>query len=94
MGGLADTTNADRSAKKVRDQITKELRALAEPIVVVIDDIDRLTTPEIREIFKLVRLTASFPNIVYVLAFDRARVEQALTEDGVPVAPISRKSFS
>jgi len=84
LGGLADTTNADRSAKKVRDQITKELRALAEPIVVVIDDIDRLTTPEIREIFKLVRLTASFPNIVYVLAFDRARVEQALTEDGVP----------
>ncbi|MDQ1136294.1 putative KAP-like P-loop ATPase [Microbacterium sp. SORGH_AS 1204] len=84
LGGLADTTNADRSAKKVRDQITKELRALAEPIVVVIDDIDRLTTREIREIFKLVRLTASFPNIVYVLAFDRARVEQALTEDGVP----------
>ncbi|GAB2513287.1 KAP family P-loop domain protein [Paramicrobacterium agarici] len=84
IGGLADTTDADRSAKKVREKITEELGALTEPIVVVIDDIDRLTTPEIREIFKLVRLTASFPNIVYVLAFDRARVEQALTEDGVP----------
>jgi predicted KAP-like P-loop ATPase len=84
LGGLADTTDADRSAKKVRDEITKELTALTEPIIVVIDDIDRLTTSEIREIFKLVRLTASFPNIVYVLAFDRVRVEQALTEDGVP----------
>ncbi|MBO1740806.1 P-loop NTPase fold protein [Leifsonia sp. TF02-11] len=84
LSGLADTTNADRSAKKVREEITKELIALAQPIVVVIDDIDRLTTIEIREIFKLVRLTASFPNIIYVLAFDRDRVEQALTEDGVP----------
>lgn len=82
--GLADATNADLSAKKVREKITKELTALTEPIVVVIDDIDRLTTIEIREIFKLVRLTASFPNIIYVLAFDRERVEQALTEDGVP----------
>jgi predicted KAP-like P-loop ATPase len=82
--GTADTTEAERSAKKVRDEITKELSALEQPIVVVIDDIDRLTTVEIREIFKLVRLTASFPNIIYVLAFDRERVEQALTEDGVP----------
>lgn len=82
--GLADATNTDLSAKKVRQKITKELTALTEPIVVVIDDIDRLTTIEIREIFKLVRLTASFPNIIYVLAFDRERVEQALTEDGVP----------
>lgn len=84
LAGLADTTSSDRSAKKVREEITKELTALTQPIVVVIDDIDRLTTIEIREIFKLVRLTASFPNIIYVLAFDRERVEQALTEDGVP----------
>lgn len=84
LTGLADTTNADRSAKKVREEINKELTALAQPIVVVIDDIDRLSTVEIREIFKLVRLTASFPNIIYVLAFDRERVEQALTEDGIP----------
>ena len=84
LAGLADWTNADRSAKKVREEITQDLSGLDQPIVVVIDDIDRLTTIEIREIFKLVRLTASFPNIIYVLAFDRERVEQALTEDGVP----------
>lgn len=84
LSGLSETTNADRSAKRVREEITKELTALAQPILVVIDDIDRLTIVEIREIFKLVRLTASFPNIIYLLAFDRERVEQALTEDGIP----------
>ncbi|PPF23654.1 KAP family P-loop NTPase fold protein [Rathayibacter rathayi] len=82
--GLSATTNTDRSAKKIREEITEELSALPQPIVVVIDDIDRLTTLEIREIFKLVRLTASFPNLIYVLAFDRERVEQALSEDGIP----------
>ena len=84
INGVAETTDAERSATKVRKEITKSLASLERPIVVVIDDIDRLTTLEIREIFKLVRLTASFPNVIYVLAFDRERVEQALTEDGIP----------
>jgi hypothetical protein len=67
-----------------RQKLVEALQHLERPIAVVIDDIDRLTTPEIRDIFKLVRLTASFPNIVYVVAFDRERVESALTEEGVP----------
>ncbi|WP_415855388.1 P-loop NTPase fold protein [Sinomonas sp. G460-2] len=72
------------SATSMRTKVTEALRQVERPIVVVIDDIDRLTTPEIRDIFKLVRLTASFPNVIYVLAFDRNRVEAALDEDGVP----------
>ena len=83
ISGLAGTTSADRSVQKVRDDITEALSKLEKPIVVIIDDIDRLTKIEIREIFKLVRLTASFPNIIYLLVFDRERVEQALSEDGV-----------
>ena len=83
INGLAGTTSADRSAQKVKDDITEALSKLEKPIVVVIDDIDRLTKIEIREIFKLVRLTASFPNIIYLLAFDKKYVEQALSEDGI-----------
>lgn len=73
-----------KGSRTFRERVTESLEQLQQPIVVVIDDIDRLTTAEIRDIFKLVRLTASFPNVIYVLAFDRRRVEQALTEDGVP----------
>ena len=50
----------------------------------MVDDLDRLNTSEIRDIFRLVRLTANFPNIVYLLAFDRGRVEAALAEQGIP----------
>lgn len=66
-----------------RAELGDHLRELERPIIVFIDDIDRLQTAEIRDIFKLVRLTASFPNIVYVLAFDRSRVESALQDQGV-----------
>lgn len=70
----------ERSASQQRKQLHGRLAALPRPIVVVLDDIDRLTAQEIQEIFRLVRLTASFPNLIYVLAFDRPRVEEALAE--------------
>lgn len=66
-----------------RKKIENALYDFNKKIIVVIDDIDRLSTPEIRDIFKLVRLTANFPNIIYVVAFDRYRVENALSEEGI-----------
>jgi predicted KAP-like P-loop ATPase len=67
-----------------RQKLETALRALDKPLVVVLDDIDRLTTSEIRDIFKLIRLTANFPNVIYLAAFDRKRVEDALAEHGIP----------
>ena len=56
---------------------------LTEPIFVFIDDIDRLTAREIRDMLGLVRLTAHFPKIIYLLAFDRVKVERAHDQDGL-----------
>lgn len=67
-----------------RTKLERIAADLEKPIVVVIDDIDRLSTAEIRDVFKLVRLTANFPNIIYIVAFDRERVEDALSEQGIP----------
>ena len=64
-----------------RHKIRKKLKQRERPITVILDDLDRLTAGEIRDIFRLVRLTASFPNIVYVLAFDRHQAERALSQD-------------
>jgi len=68
----------------LRARVKESLLALKHPVVVVLDDIDRLSCAEIRDVFKLVRLTASFPNVIYIVAFDRAQVEKALEEQGVP----------
>ena len=67
-----------------REEIEAVLRERKKPIVVILDDVDRLSPSEIRDIFKLVRLTVSFPNIVYIVACDRLLVEQVLGEEGLP----------
>lgn len=65
---------------KVELALTDYYKKNQNPIIVVLDDVDRLSVPEIREVFKLVRLTASFPNLIYVVCCDRLRIEQALDE--------------
>lgn len=49
-----------------------------QKIVVIIDDIDRLTNTQIRDIFQLVKQVGNFPNIIYVLSMDRDVVCRAL----------------
>ena len=61
-----------------KDNLVKELKDLKNKIIVVIDDIDRLTNPQIRDIFQLVKQVADFPNIVYVLVMDKEVVCSAL----------------
>lgn len=63
---------------KLRAQLEDALRKLARKIVVVVDDIDRLTADEIRQMFGVVKAVASFPNTIYLLAFDREVVVKAL----------------
>ena len=65
-----------------RAMIDDALRALNKRVVILLDDLDRLRAEEIRDVVRLVRLTADFPNTAYLLAFDRFRVEQALSHDG------------
>ncbi|MBF4804940.1 KAP family P-loop NTPase fold protein [Lancefieldella rimae] len=72
------------SVVEQKEQVAEALANLDSSIVVIVDDIDRLDRAEVCEIFKLVRLTANFPNVIYLLSFDRIRVENALAEDGVP----------
>jgi len=68
----------------LKDEISEALNELDQQIVVLIDDIDRLTESEIRQMFRLVKAVADFPNITYVLAFDQEVVIEALDgEQGV-----------
>lgn len=61
-----------------KDKLVRELKDLKNKIIVVIDDIDRLTSSQIRDIFQLVKQVADFPNIVYVLVMDKEVVCSAL----------------
>lgn len=88
VGAVATAIGRIRGAGKHPDPVERQREAieaalskLTDPIFVFIDDIDRLTAREIRDMLGLVRLTAHFPKIIYLLAFDRAKVERALDQD-------------
>lgn len=62
----------------LKSEISKALKKAGQRFVFVIDDIDRLAPDEIRELFKVIKALADFPNVIYLLAFDRAAVADAL----------------
>lgn len=47
-------------------------------VVVVFDDIDRLEASEIEEVFRIIRGSANFKNFIFISAFDKRYVQQAL----------------
>ncbi len=63
---------------QLRGEIDSVLAASERPVVVLIDDIDRLDTAEIQAVMKLVKLSADFKNTTYVLSFDDTIVAKAL----------------
>lgn len=52
-----------------------DLKSSPFRIIVLIDDLDRLNKEEALDILRLVRLVGDFPNITYLLAFDREILE-------------------
>lgn len=54
--------------------ICEKLKKRNQKILIVIDDIDRLSKDEILSIFRMVKSVADFPNVIYLLSFDRQLV--------------------
>jgi len=65
----------------LKNGINEVLKSFGKTILVIIDDIDRLTSDEIRQLFKVIKALTDFPNVVYLLAFDRQVTAAALGEN-------------
>jgi len=74
-----------KDVPELKEEIANELREKNKRILIVIDDIDRLTADEIRQLFRVIKAVADFPNVIYLLAFDKTVVTKALEEmQGLP----------
>ncbi|WPU96226.1 P-loop NTPase fold protein [Mucilaginibacter sabulilitoris] len=60
------------------DQINALLLSCGKKIVVTIDDVDRLYPNEVMEVLRLIRNTANFSNIFYLVAYERSYVEESI----------------
>lgn len=74
--GAAYSKDLDATRKELDSLLKKQNRK----ILIIIDDIDRLANLEIRQIFQLVKMLGDFSNTMYILAFDRRVVVNALSK--------------
>lgn len=69
-----------KSLPELKAELDKLLPELTQRVVIFVDDIDRLERDAMRILFRVIRLSADFSNVTYVLAFDRLVVERSLDE--------------
>lgn len=79
----------DKSAKEAElplSEIRNEVRTLLakrdHPLLIVMDDIDRLSAEQMKGLFQLVKGNMDFPNVVFLLLFQRDIVDQGLERAG------------
>lgn len=66
--------------KEIKHAISKKLESASLRIVVIIDDIDRLSDEKVCSVFQLVAAIANFPRVNYLLAYDLDNVVKALNK--------------
>ena len=72
---------SNRSLDDIKKEVINQLHEHKTPVLVVLDDIDRLEPKEILNIMRLVRSTADLPYIVYLLSYDHDKVAQMLSKE-------------
>jgi hypothetical protein len=82
LGAVSDHKALDLQGRK--NLVASALRDYARPIIVFIDDIDRLFPTEVFEMVRIVKAVGDLPNVGYVLAWDSAYVSAALQAAKVP----------
>lgn len=80
-GSVAKTAQEkEQSLGGIRLELTGLLEKRKSPLIVVMDDLDRLTSSQLRMVFQLIKANLEFPNVVFLLLFQRDLVEEKMSE--------------
>lgn len=80
--GLKKALADKPSLSSARKTLEQALASLQQPIVVIIDDLDRLRKNEIQTMIQLVKAVGNFKGVAYLLSYDSKYVAQAISHDG------------
>lgn len=90
---LISALSSGESIEKQYEEIKCHLSKLQKPIYILVDDVDRLEPSELNAFLKLIRNTASFPYITYIVAGDRSLIEKQLQLSGITEPDIYLRKF-
>lgn len=80
-GNVEETAKEkEQSLSDIRHELSELLLKRNAPLIVVMDDLDRLTSSQLRMVFQLIKANLEFPNVVFLLLFQRDLVEDKMTE--------------
>ncbi len=79
----ADENATVPSLSDHRKELEETLKTLPNPLLVILDDLDRLPPNELVEIFQLLKSTVDLPNVHYLLLCDRGNIERNLKKQGL-----------
>lgn len=74
----APGVSAPQTIQEVKEEFAKLLKARNRPLLVVMDDLDRLQNQEVAEIFQLVKGCADLPGLTYLLLYQRTHILDSL----------------
>lgn len=83
---LLSLGNSGKNLKQQSLLLKQSLQKVNLPIVVFIDDLDRLGGNEIMEVLKLIRNAANFSEIKFIAAYDRAYLVEAIKQQNIESA--------
>jgi hypothetical protein len=77
---ISDFVFSDDTKDEYYQKVNQSILKIRKQIIVFIDDLDRLDKKEIIEVLRIVRNTASFNNIIYVVSYDKNYVLEAIRD--------------
>ena len=83
---LLSLGSTGHSLERQSNLLKQSLQKIDRPIVVFIDDLDRLRGNEVMEILKLIRNAANFSGIKFVAAYDRNYLVEAIKNQNIESA--------
>lgn len=88
LNGVGSATEQMAELKELninqrRDDVVKNLNKIKKPIVVFIDDLDRLSPSEVYQMIRTVKAITDFPRTTFLLAFERSYIENSLNQCGI-----------
>ena len=93
LGFASRLWNERNSLIQRYESIKGMLQTINDPLMVLVDDVDRLQADELLALLKLLRNAADFPNIIYVVAADKEAMSMMLETKGIKDADEFLKKF-
>lgn len=90
---LTSLMRNDSTLKSTHDLIKEELMNIDRPVIITIDDVDRLQSKELMMVLKIIRDTADFPNVFYIVAADNLHLRRMLNNMNIDDAETYLKKF-